>query len=47
MIPPSDWTEIHLRRRGIDVAPGLAFRQDSVKGATEPHPATPPTVVVR
>jgi hypothetical protein len=47
MIPPSDWTEIHLRRRGVDLAPTLAFRQDSVKGATEPHPATAPTVVVR
>lgn len=47
MIPPYDWTEIHLRRRGVDVAPTLAFRQDSVRDATEPHAVAPPTEVVR
>jgi hypothetical protein len=47
MIAPDDWSEIHLRQRGIDVTPSLAFRQDSMSGATEPHAVTPPDVVVR
>jgi hypothetical protein len=47
MIPPYDWTEAHLRRRGVDVRPSLAFRIDSVAGVTEPHAITPPEVVVR
>jgi hypothetical protein len=28
MIPPDDWTEVHLRRRGVDTAPSLAWRRD-------------------
>ena len=47
MIPPDDWSEIHLRRRGVDVAPSIAWRQDSVDGATEPREVEPPEVVVR
>jgi hypothetical protein len=47
MIPPDDWTEVHLRKRGVDTAPSLAFRIDSVSGATAPHTVTPPEVVVR
>ena len=47
MIAPYDWTEVHLRRRGVDTAPSLAFRIDSVSGATAPHVAEPPEVVVR
>jgi len=47
MIPPDDWTEIHLRRRGVDLTPSLAFRQDSVADGTEPHAVAPPEVVVR
>ena len=47
MIAPYDWTEVHLRKRGVDVRPSLAFRIDSVAGATEPHAITPPEVVVR
>jgi len=47
MIPPDDWSEVHLRRRGVDVAPSIAWRQDSVDGATEPREVTPPDVVVR
>jgi hypothetical protein len=47
MIPPSDWTEIHLRHRWTESKPCLAFRIDSVAGETEPHPVTPPEVVVR
>lgn len=30
MIPPHDWTDIHLRHRGTEAVPGLAFRQDSI-----------------
>lgn len=47
MIPPDDWTEVHLRRRGDDTAPSLAWRRDSVSGATEPREITPPDAVVR
>jgi hypothetical protein len=47
MIPPSDWTEVHLRRRGVDAAPSLAYRIDSVAEDTEPHEVEPPEVVVR
>jgi len=47
MIPPDDWTEIHLRHRGVDLTPSLAFRQDSVSNVTEPHAVAPPEVVVR
>jgi len=47
MIAPYDWTEVHLRRRGVDTAPTLAFRIDSVSGATTPHAVAPPEVVVR
>jgi hypothetical protein len=47
MIPPYDWSEVHLRKRGVDVRPSLAFRTDSVSGATEPHEVEPPEVVVR
>lgn len=47
MIPPNDWTEIHLRRRGTDVAPSVAYRQDSVKASSEPRSVVPPEAVVR
>lgn len=47
MIPPDDWSEIHLRRRGVDLAPSLAFRQDSVTNGTVPRAVDPPEVVVR
>ena len=47
MIAPYDWTEVQLRHRGVDTAPSMAFRIDSVKGATEPHPVEPPDAVVR
>lgn len=47
MIPPYDWSEVHLRRRGVDVAPSIAYRQDSVSGGTEPREVAPPEVVVR
>jgi hypothetical protein len=47
MIPPDDWSEVHLRRRGVDVAPSIAYRQDSVSGGTEPREVAPPEVVVR
>ncbi len=47
MIPPDDWSEVHLRRRGVDVRPSVAFKIDSSSGATEPHAIDPPEVVVR
>jgi hypothetical protein len=47
MIPPDDWSEVHLRRRGVDLAPSIAYRQDSVSGRTEPRAVAPPEVVVR
>lgn len=47
MIAPYDWTEIHLRHRGTEAVPGLAFRQDSMTNGTEPHKVEPPVVPVR
>jgi hypothetical protein len=47
MIAPYDWSEVHLRHRGTESAPSLAFRIDSVSGATPPHAVEPPEVVVR
>jgi hypothetical protein len=47
MVAPDDWSEVHLRHRGVDAAPSLAFRQDSVSEGTEPRPVAPPEVVVR
>jgi hypothetical protein len=38
---------VHLRRRGVDTAPSLAWRCDSVQGATEPREVSPPDAVVR
>jgi hypothetical protein len=47
MMPPDDWSEIHLRHRGTESAPSLAFRMDSWTNKTEPHAVEPPEVVVR
>lgn len=47
MIAPDDWSEVHLRKRGVDVRPSLAFKVDSVTNATEPYAVEPPEVVVR
>jgi hypothetical protein len=47
MIPPYDWTEVHLRRRWVDTAPSLAFKVDSVSGDAAPYAIAPPEVVVR
>ncbi len=47
MIAPYDWSEVHLRQRGTESAPSLAFRIDSVSGATSPRAIEPPEVVVR
>jgi hypothetical protein len=47
MIPPHDWTEIYLRRRG-DLAPAYAFRLDSrTDPAAVPHPVAPPPEIDR
>lgn len=47
MIPPYDWTEVHLRKRWEDLSPSLAFKIDSVSGETAPYAIPPPEVVVR
>lgn len=47
MIPPDDWSDIYLRRRGVDKAPSLAFRTDSVANESEPHAVDPPAEVLR
>ena len=47
MIAPDDWTEVHLRRRGVDMAPSLAFRIESFSGETDPIEVDPPAEVVR
>jgi hypothetical protein len=47
MMPPDDWSEIHLRHRGTESAPSLAFRIKSFSGKTEPQAVEPPEVVVR
>jgi hypothetical protein len=47
MIAPHDWSEVHLRRRGGDAAPSIAFKVDSVSGLTDPYAIEPPEVVVR
>jgi hypothetical protein len=47
MVAPYDWTEVHLRRRGVDMAPSMAFRFESVSGETDPIDVEPPAEVVR
>ena len=47
MIPPDDWAEVHLRRRGTETAPSIAYRIDSIAGRTAPYGVEPPEVVVR
>lgn len=47
MIPPNDWTEVHLRERFVEARPSVALRMDSVDGMTEPREVEPPAVVVR
>jgi hypothetical protein len=47
MIPPYDWTDVFLRRRGEADRYRFAFRQDSVSGDTEPHPTDLPDVLIR
>jgi hypothetical protein len=38
MVPPDDFTEVRLRRRGTETAYETAFCQDSFANETEPHP---------
>jgi hypothetical protein len=47
MIAPDDWADVFLRHRGTETTPSIAFRIDSVSGATVPHPIQPPTELVR
>lgn len=37
MIPPHDWTRIHLRHRFMELSPSHAFEISSVKGKEDPH----------
>ncbi len=46
-IPPNDWSQIYLRRRGSELKPSLAFKLDSFTNHTEPYAVAPPDVVVR
>jgi hypothetical protein len=47
MVAPSDFSEIHLRRRGDDMRPSLAFKVDSFADRTPPYAIDPPDVVIR
>lgn len=47
MIPPSDFSEIYLRRRGTESRPSLAFKLDSFQDGTPPYAIEPPEVVIR
>jgi hypothetical protein len=47
MIPPDDWTDVFLRRRGTDQLYTIGFRQDSVSAVSEPHAAQLPDVLIR
>ena len=47
MIPPDDWSRIHLRRRWTETQPSLAFEISSVSGGTEVHEITPAESVWR
>lgn len=46
-VPPYDWSQIYLRRRGAEVTPSMAYKLDSFSGATPPYVVAPPEVVVR
>jgi hypothetical protein len=37
MVPPDDFTEVRLRRRGVESYYETAFRQDSFADETQPH----------
>jgi hypothetical protein len=47
MVPPSDFSEIYLRRRGTESRPSLAFKLDSFQEGTPPYAIEPPEVVIR
>lgn len=47
MVAPHDWSEVHLRRRGEDTSPSLAWRMDSVTLLSAPYAVDPPESVVR
>lgn len=46
-VPPNDWSEIYLRRRGVEAKPSLAFKLDSFSLETPPYSVPSPEVVVR
>lgn len=46
-IPPNDWSQIYLRKRGSETRPSFAFKLDSFSARTAPYAVTPPDVVVR
>jgi hypothetical protein len=47
MIPPSDFTEVYLRRRDSETAYSLSFRQESFSGNTPPHQVNPTEQLIR
>jgi hypothetical protein len=47
MIPPDDWTDVFLRRRGVDTTYTIGYRMDSVSAQTAPHPNDLPDVLIR
>jgi hypothetical protein len=47
MIPPDDWSDVFLRRRGTDTLYTIGFRQDSVSDDTAPRAADLPDVLIR
>ena len=47
MIPPSDWAEIYLRRRNVELVPSCAFKIPSLAAQDEPQAVDPPESVWR
>jgi len=47
MIPPSDWAEIYLRRRNVELVPSYAFKIPSLAAQDEPQAVDLPESVWR
>lgn len=47
MSPPDDWTDVFLRRRGVDTNYTIGYRIDSFSADAEPHPADLPDTLIR
>lgn len=46
-IPPYDWTQIYLRRRGQEIGPSYAFEIASQTEWGDAYPITPPDSIIR